>query len=293
MSSFDQQAVEAFVLTEKLGSISAAAKSMGKNRAQLSQWIANLEIDWNVELFSRTGHKPSLTEAGRRLLPMCQQLLEQQQLIAKQVALVGDSEQIHLRLGVSVYLASSEIALVVSRFHAAFPNVDLEIVQRRDEQLLNWDQDLELDLTLCIYRDQYPANAIVTPITKINIVAVCYKNHPLANACATNTEQVLAHTWITLRSHSKVPLWEPEFIQRQIQVEEQALAIELCKSGLGVLSAEQSQVQPYLDSGELLIIDHEQATITESLGVVVAKTKTKSEQLNQLIKIIQSVFPSS
>ena len=48
------QHLKAFVQAAHLGSISAAAREMGKRQSQVSQWIADLEVDFGVELFVRT-----------------------------------------------------------------------------------------------------------------------------------------------------------------------------------------------------------------------------------------------
>ncbi len=40
------QHLKAFVLAAHLGSISAAAREMGKRQSQVSQWIADLEVDF-------------------------------------------------------------------------------------------------------------------------------------------------------------------------------------------------------------------------------------------------------
>jgi len=58
----------------------------------LSQWISNLEIDWNVELFTRSGHKPVLSEQGLKMLPLCEQLLNANQQLIKQVEHVAEQD---------------------------------------------------------------------------------------------------------------------------------------------------------------------------------------------------------
>ena len=69
------EAVRAFFLTQETGSISAAARRMNKPRVLISNWIASLEDEWGVSLLDRTGYTPTLTDAGKSLMPTCQSLL--------------------------------------------------------------------------------------------------------------------------------------------------------------------------------------------------------------------------
>jgi DNA-binding transcriptional LysR family regulator len=48
------QGMRALLLTAELGSVSAAARRMGKRLSQVSQWLSNLELDLGLTLFERT-----------------------------------------------------------------------------------------------------------------------------------------------------------------------------------------------------------------------------------------------
>lgn len=284
------QAIQAFVLSHQLGSISAAAKKMHKNRAQLSQWISNLEIDWNVELFTRSGHKPVLSEQGLKMLPLCEQLLSAKQHLSEQVEQIANLDCLRLNLGVSAYLQDSSIAKVLSQFNQAYPQVDLHIYQRRDEQLLNWQQQPSLDLAVCFYRDAFPSQFTVEPLCEMPVVAVCSRTHQLASATSTTLQQVLSHTWITVLSSTNTELWDPDTVQRQIAVEHHSLAIELCLRGVGVFVGQQQQLNPYIETGELVVLAHNDAIANEQLGLIYSKQTTVSPAQQALINLCKTEF---
>ncbi|GAL31458.1 transcriptional regulators LysR family [Vibrio variabilis] len=52
-ASFDQ--LSAFVAVAEQGSFSKAARTLNKDRSTLHRQVAELEIDWGIELFERTG----------------------------------------------------------------------------------------------------------------------------------------------------------------------------------------------------------------------------------------------
>jgi len=58
--------LKALLLAIETSSISAAARKLGKKQPQVSQWIADLEIDLGVSFFDRTGNKMTLSRAGER-----------------------------------------------------------------------------------------------------------------------------------------------------------------------------------------------------------------------------------
>ncbi|MBN3774537.1 LysR family transcriptional regulator, partial [Burkholderia sp. Se-20378] len=63
------EALLAFAEAALLGSFTAAARKLGKRQSTVSEAIANLEIDLGVQLFDRSTRAPTLTDAGRALLP--------------------------------------------------------------------------------------------------------------------------------------------------------------------------------------------------------------------------------
>ncbi len=101
------QHLKAIVLAHKLGSISAAARALGKHQSQVSQWVADIEIDFGVKVFERTGNSTRLSSAGKTLLPMMIHTLSQaEKLQACSIAMARD-EPVTLRFGIDNYVPQS------------------------------------------------------------------------------------------------------------------------------------------------------------------------------------------
>jgi len=64
--SFDQ--LRTFIAAAEEGSFSAAGRRLHRAQSVISQTIANLEGQFGIALFERSGRYPVLTEAGRQLL---------------------------------------------------------------------------------------------------------------------------------------------------------------------------------------------------------------------------------
>src|SRR5271170_3002339 len=68
-------AARVFVETAERGSVSRAAEHLDMSRAMASRYVSSLE-DWaNARLLHRTTRRLNLTEAGKLMLPLCEQML--------------------------------------------------------------------------------------------------------------------------------------------------------------------------------------------------------------------------
>lgn len=68
--------LETFLAAAELGSFTAAARALGLTQAAVSQRIQALERELRTALFRRDGGRALLTDAGKRLTPIAQQILE-------------------------------------------------------------------------------------------------------------------------------------------------------------------------------------------------------------------------
>src|SRR4029453_8060754 len=67
--------LETFAKAAELSSFTAAAHALGLTQAAVSQRIQALERELGTPLFRRAGGKVLLTDAGRRLHPLAEQIL--------------------------------------------------------------------------------------------------------------------------------------------------------------------------------------------------------------------------
>ncbi|WP_299493727.1 LysR family transcriptional regulator [uncultured Shewanella sp.] len=86
------------------GSISSAARQLGKKQPQVSQWISDLEIELGVEFFERTGNQTRLSQAGRQLLPHLTHTLSQFDQFVKSAEMLAKQEPTVLRIGIENYI---------------------------------------------------------------------------------------------------------------------------------------------------------------------------------------------
>jgi len=119
--TLDQFAVFAAIVDE--GSFAAAARRLNRAQSAITYAIQKLEDQSGTELFDRTAYRPTLTDAGKELLPRIRRILadvDDYRLHARQMVMGLEEE---LRLAVHPYTPAHLLSSVLRDFHGAFPSV--------------------------------------------------------------------------------------------------------------------------------------------------------------------------
>lgn len=95
------EALESFVHAASSGSFSAAARALGKSQSTISETIARIEIELDVELFVRGARQLTLTEPGRSLLGYALETLSAIDRLKRHAATLGRGQEAKLTLVLS------------------------------------------------------------------------------------------------------------------------------------------------------------------------------------------------
>lgn len=126
--------LKALLLAIETGSISAAARTLGKKQPQVSQWISDLEIDLGVNIFQRSGNKTKLTQAGEQRLPYLTHTMIQFDKFVQSAELLANQEPTLLTIGIENYIP--DLAFAVPLVSALdLTHVSLEVCRDTKQQL--------------------------------------------------------------------------------------------------------------------------------------------------------------
>ncbi|SEG52642.1 LysR family transcriptional regulator [Vibrio hangzhouensis] len=248
-------AIKAFVLTTELGSISAAAKAMNKGRVQVSQWIANLELDWGLELFDRTGHKPILTEPGHALLEKATSMINLSEKLASQIETINGTGCPRIRLGITSYIDPQLVSRLVLQLREIEPATELLIEFAPCDDLIASDQ---YDFIISHYPHSGIGQWEFLNISQRQFVSVCSPEHPIALVDDVTTEQLGQHLAISVTQQQSESLWSSIKFDT-LAVNNLTTAIQLAKDGVGWLCLDQASVADELSNNQLMIINHREA----------------------------------
>lgn len=131
--------MKALLLAVETGSISAAARKLGKKQPQVSQWISDLEIDLGVDFFDRTGNRTKLSEEGERLLPYLKHTMSQFDKFVQSAEMLLQGEPTVLTIGVENYIPDGAFTRPLA-LTLEIPHLSVEVYREDKHQLMH---DLE------------------------------------------------------------------------------------------------------------------------------------------------------
>ncbi len=143
----DFLSLEIFRLAAERGSVTQAARELGRAPSNVTGRIQQLEEELGVALFSREGRRMTLTHEGRVFLAYAQRLLALEIEARLAVGPSGGREAV-LRLGAMESAAASRLPPALARFNAAWPKISVRLKMGSTLELIEWLLAGELDCAL-------------------------------------------------------------------------------------------------------------------------------------------------
>jgi len=243
-----------FVTIVAEGSFAAAARRLNRAQSAITYAIRKLEEQSGVALFDRSAYRPTLTEAGRVLLPRAQRILDDVGAFRLQAATVAQGLEAELSLVTEAFIPDFFPA-VLRDFKTAFPQVQLRITVDAFQTAEAALQEGWADLALMTAVIEMPASIERAQCDEVELVACAAPDHPLARVKGPlSAEQLSDHLQLILTSRAEsqdrrdygvhaVPRWRITDIN---------LRHALLLAGVGWCSMPRSMVAADLKAGRLV-----------------------------------------
>ncbi len=141
----DWEDVHFFLELARLGSLSAAARSLGVTHATVGRRIAALETVLRVQLFDRHGGRFTLTEAGENAAAAASAMADGADVIRRMTAGPADSVVGKVRVTATEVIGSYFLMSRMRDLIVQNPGLDIELViQNRNLSLARRDVDLAI-----------------------------------------------------------------------------------------------------------------------------------------------------
>ncbi len=144
-AALDWSLVQAFLAVAETGSLSAAARALGRSQPTLGRQVRALETQLGGALFRRQPRGLDLTETGQALLSPARQMREAAGVMA--LAAAGRAERLEgiVRITASVAVSVWHLPPILAAIRQAEPRITLDIVPSdRSSNLLYREADIAI-----------------------------------------------------------------------------------------------------------------------------------------------------
>ena len=172
--------IEVFLAVVDTGSFSAAARRLNRAQSAVTYAVQRLEAQVGSPLFDRAAYRPTLTEAGRALLPRARRIAEEVGRFRVQAAGLAGGLEAELAIVIDSMMPMDGFIEALRQFQAEFPTVQtrlyVESLGATAARVLNGDCQLGLALALGSESELLRH----APVTTVALRHVAAATHPLA-----------------------------------------------------------------------------------------------------------------
>ncbi len=276
------QQILGFFQVVRLGSFTKAATATFRTQSALSQQIKALEEEWGCPLLERIGKKKlRLTAAGERFFQFSQMILGQYEHLQEEINAIKGEQKGHLRLAAPFTTLYHLFRELLPAYIRRFPQVQLSILDRSQESVIELVRSGEIDLGLAL-ESTSPQDLALKRWQKVEKVLLTPLEHPLVGLKRVRMEEIAQYPLIlppqglkftgrsVLEDHFRRLGLDYHVIMESSNVELSSLYVEM---GLGISFATVASSLPRLAPRNLAFIPLDHYFPPDYIAVVMRKDK--------------------
>lgn len=243
-------ALPAFEATVRLGSVSAAARELGRTHSAISKQIRHMSEDLGVTFFDKKGTGIVPNDKALKFGRVVASALSDLSLAASELRAVEDDNAVDVAM--SVTLATRWLTPRLPRFYALHPEASIRLRMSGPNRL---ETGNGLDVLLSYDRLKGPLNhENLWTLGDAAYGPVCARGFAIQRhgKCATVSTKIVqpaaGDVWHHWSSLSDIQVQSLEEIEQPHHI----LALEAAAAGLGIALAEKRLVEDDIESGRLI-----------------------------------------
>lgn len=245
---------------DRKGSFAGAANELFRVPSAISYTVQKLEEDLNVSIFDRSGHRATLTPAGRYLLEEGRSLLEAAQTLAHTTRQVAQGWETRLKIAVNSLIPLQALFPAIKAFHELGVPVDVQLIE--EVFAGTWDalQSRRADLAIGADNFSKPAGNFTTrKLGDMPFVYAVAPDHPLTTVAQPLTEDDIQQypAAVAADTSRRLPPGTAGIFRRQrtltVSNLDQKIAVQ--EAGLGVGWLPTARIRPQLADGRLVALE--------------------------------------
>jgi DNA-binding transcriptional LysR family regulator len=275
-----------FIAVARRGSITGAARVLALNPSHVSKVISRLERELHSTLLHRGRLGAALTDAGRRILPELEDVVER----LRRLSYASRELPPELTIGVSNELS----AAVLPRIAASVPGIRLRIVEIQvAADLGTLVADATVDVLVAEALDGLPSQWVTAPVGKIRrtllgapALLATLGRPPLPAASVRNTPLVTVgpahmHDRCPIPSHESLPGHEAPSLE---------LALSIAARSGQLIFVSELAARPYLHAGALVEIPVAGCVVFENVSVACDGNRVRARVFKTIQNAVRAVL---
>lgn len=182
-----------FVAVAEAGTMTEAARRLGRAQSAVSTAIGLLEADLALELFDRVGRRVQLTAAGEVMLLEAQSLLRQAQAMDHRARALAGGGQARMVVALDEALPYVPLAQLFKELAARFPSMELTVLNGTASEVADHVVTQRAQIAFQFDRSSAPATCAQRHIGSVPQTVCVAKGHVLDGAAPLTRRQLAAH----------------------------------------------------------------------------------------------------
>lgn len=286
----DIAALQAFLAVAESGSFSRAAEQVFLTQPAISKRIAALESELGSRLFDRIGRGVQLSPAGEALRARARNILNELDDTRRQITNLTGNIQGRLVIGTSHHIGLHRLPNALRRFHASYPEVQLDLRFMDSEAAYRAVEQGDLEFAIATLPPRCTAPLRCERLWEDPLEIVVGLNHPLAKAGRvpvqdlTNFPAVLPGVGTYTRELILTALAP---VRNRIQIAMATNYLEVLRM-LAAIGLGWSALPNTLIDSELKVVQIEKIQIQRELGLITHAARTLSNAAQAMIRTVRA-----
>jgi DNA-binding transcriptional LysR family regulator len=204
--TLDQFAIFVTVVDQK--GFAAASRQLGRAQSAITYAIKGLEEATGVQLFDRSSYRPSLTDAGRALLPRARRLLADLADYSQQAKSFSAGVEAGLTVVTDLFAPVPLVAVALAEVHREYPSVSVKLIVDAPRTAVELLKSGKAQVGALSAQQPFGAELHTVRWTEHDLVAVAAPSHPLAALDSIAPADLHGHmqlVWIPAQSSTDMP----------------------------------------------------------------------------------------
>lgn len=282
-----------FLSVAKLLSFNKAAESLHYAQSSISGQIQALEEELGVKLFDRLGRRILLTEAGERLVPYAERIIDLADETRTEIG-GGAEPEGSLTIRVPESLGIHRLPSVIYEFSSRFPGIRLKLTNCAHETLQKELRNGAIDLAFLLTESFHAANVEVEALGAESLALVAGASNRLARKRLVRTRDLVGETLLLSKVDcSYRRLFEKILDDEGIPLEATRIFhsvgfLKRCvMAGAGITILPEVAISEEIEKRKLVRLSWEEDNLEVSILMIWSKGRWISPSLTAFITIVR------